>query len=140
MPAPGGSTVACLTDAVAPTAPTVNDNCARALIVTGPVASADPACNGIKTYTYTYEDCTGATYDWVYTYTITPILPVMNIQGTPPSICGASDGFITISNLDPNTDYNFSYNGGATGLISTNGVGEYVITGLGSGSYTGFYN
>src|SRR6185503_13681138 len=70
MPANGASTVACLADAVTPTPPAVSDNCGRTITPSAPVASADPLCAGIKTYTFTYTDCNGAAYNWIYTYTI----------------------------------------------------------------------
>src|SRR5690606_35681595 len=54
MPADDGTTVACAADAVAPTVPPVVDNCGRTLAVPTPVISADPACAGTKTYTYTF--------------------------------------------------------------------------------------
>jgi gliding motility-associated-like protein len=73
MPADGGSTVACVSDAqVVPTPPVVNNSCGDPAVVTGPVVSADPVCSGTKTYTWTYTDCTGANIPWVYTYTVTP--------------------------------------------------------------------
>ena len=72
--ASGSSTVvACVADAVAPTAllPVVTDNCGDTLTPTGPVISVElPTCEGNITYTYTYTDCEGNTHDWVYTYTI----------------------------------------------------------------------
>src|SRR5688500_20395912 len=70
MPAPGASTVACPTDAVAPAVPTVTDNCGRTITPSAPVVSADPACGGTKTYTYTFTDCAGVAHQWVYTYKI----------------------------------------------------------------------
>ena len=33
-------------------------------------ASADPACEGTKVYTFTYTDCAGNSAVWTYTYTI----------------------------------------------------------------------
>ena len=78
-PAAGSSTVACLADAVAPTPPTVLDNCGRTLTPGTPVAGTDPACAGTKTYTFTYTACDNTTTTWVFTYTISaPIL-------TPPA-------------------------------------------------------
>jgi gliding motility-associated-like protein len=77
MPAGEGSTIACATDATTPTPPTVVDNCNRTLTVSAPVVTPDPACAGTKTYTYTYTDCAGATYPWVYTYTISAPVVVM---------------------------------------------------------------
>jgi hypothetical protein len=49
----GGSTVACAALAVAPTLPTVTDNCGNTLTPTGPVVSSTPSCEGDVTYTYT---------------------------------------------------------------------------------------
>ena len=61
LPANGGSTVACISDAqVVPTPPAVNNSCGDPLTLTGPVVSADPVCSGTKTYTWTYTDCTGS--------------------------------------------------------------------------------
>lgn len=70
MPANGGSTVACVADAIAPVLPAVTDNCGNSLTPTGPVVSPAPACEGTMTYTYNYTDCEGNTHNWVYTYTI----------------------------------------------------------------------
>src|SRR5512146_1205134 len=72
-PADDGSTVACIADAqVVPTPPAPVNSCGDALTVAGPVVSADPVCSGIKTYTWTFTDCTGTSADWTYTYTINP--------------------------------------------------------------------
>jgi hypothetical protein len=70
MPADQASTIACAAQLVAPSVPTVTDNCGNILTPTGPVVSATPACEGNVTYTYTFTDCEGNTHDWVYTYTI----------------------------------------------------------------------
>jgi gliding motility-associated-like protein len=70
MPANAGSTVACAADIVAPMVPVVTDHCGNALTASAPVISDAPACEGVVTYTYTFEDCEGNTHDWVYTYTI----------------------------------------------------------------------
>jgi gliding motility-associated-like protein len=70
MPANAGSTVACAADIVAPTVPEVKDNCGNVLTASAPVITNAPACEGVVTYTYTFEDCEGNTHDWVYTYTI----------------------------------------------------------------------
>ena len=73
LPADDGSVVNCVSDAqVVPIPPVVNNSCGDPLTLTGPVVSADPVCSGTKTYTWTYTDCTGATGDWTYTYTVTP--------------------------------------------------------------------
>ena len=46
------------------------DNCNRVITPSAGVPSADPACNGVKTWTFTYTACDGTPYNWVYTYTI----------------------------------------------------------------------
>ncbi|MEY3237607.1 MAG: hypothetical protein RI883_1708, partial [Bacteroidota bacterium] len=70
IPPNGSSTVQCASAATVPTLPAFVDNCGRSLTVSAPVVSASPACEGIKTYSYTLTDCAGAMYAWVYTYTI----------------------------------------------------------------------
>src|SRR4029077_8560135 len=87
LPAPGASTVACPSDAVAPTPPTVTDNCGRVITPSAPVVSADPACAGTKTYTYTYTDCSGVGHDWVYTYTITAPTVTLPAPGASTVAC-----------------------------------------------------
>ena len=90
MPAAGASTVACPALAVAPTAPTVLDNCGRTLTVSAPVISAAVTCSGAQTYTYTYTSCSGTTYPWVYTYTISAPTVVMPANGSSTVACPAS--------------------------------------------------
>jgi gliding motility-associated-like protein len=70
VPVNAGSTVACVSEVLAPTVPTVLDNCGNVLTPTGPVVTASPVCEGTITYTYTFTDCEGNTHPWVYTYTI----------------------------------------------------------------------
>ncbi len=67
------STVECESSAVAPTVlPVVTDICGNTLSAPAPVISTTgtPSCEGTKTYTYTYTDCSGLQYVWAYTYTI----------------------------------------------------------------------
>src|SRR5687767_15924739 len=90
MPAPGTSTVDCPANAVAPTPPTVNDNCGRPLTVSAPVVSTPPACAGPITYTFTYTDCAGATYTWVHTTTVQPPTVTMPQPGTSTVDCPAN--------------------------------------------------
>ncbi|MBL7967501.1 MAG: T9SS type A sorting domain-containing protein [Prolixibacteraceae bacterium] len=71
MPAPQSATVACVSAATKPTPPVVTDNCGRTMTVDEGVASEDPTCNGIKTWTFKYKDCSNQEYNWVYTYNIT---------------------------------------------------------------------
>jgi hypothetical protein len=88
LPANGSSTVACISDAqVVPTPPVVNNSCGDPLTVTGPVVGADPVCSGTKTYTWDYTDCTGASTQWVYTYTITPPTATLPANGGVTVAC-----------------------------------------------------
>src|SRR4030095_9626633 len=90
LPPPGESTVACVANAVAPTPPTVTDNCGRVLTPSAPIVSADPVCAGIKTYTYTYTDCNGVAYNWIYTYTIAPPTVTLPAPGASTVACAAN--------------------------------------------------
>src|SRR5436189_1841944 len=87
MPSDGSSTVACPSDAVAPTPPVVSFPTRRSSDLTGPVVSADPPCAGTKTYTYTYTDCGGAAHAWVYTYTNSAPTVVMPSDGSSTVAC-----------------------------------------------------
>ena len=88
LPAPGSSTVPCVSDAqVVPTPPVVNNSCGDPLTLTGPVVGADPVCSGTKTYTWTYTDCTGTTGNWVYTYTISPSTFTLPANGGSTVAC-----------------------------------------------------
>jgi CHRD domain/HYR domain len=73
VPADGSSIVACFADAVEPTPPTVTDVCGTAItpvLVSGPNTVSLPTCEGTKTYTFTYTDCSGLISTWNYVYTI----------------------------------------------------------------------
>ncbi|MBK9150299.1 MAG: hypothetical protein IPM26_04580 [Saprospiraceae bacterium] len=66
------ATVSCPgeTDAPPMMIPIVSDNCAGILDTPQPVVSAKPDCNGIRTYTYSYDDGCGNETEWVFTYNI----------------------------------------------------------------------
>ncbi|HJW30302.1 MAG TPA: hypothetical protein VJ508_13815, partial [Saprospiraceae bacterium] len=87
LPANGSSTVACVANATQPTPPSVTNSCNSAIIPTGPVISANPACGGTKTYTWTYTDCTNVSAQWVYTYTISPPTLVVPAAGGSTVAC-----------------------------------------------------
>src|SRR4030095_7352300 len=89
LPADGASTVACPANAVAPTPPTVVDNCNRPITPSAPVVSADPVCAGTKTYTYTYTDCAGGSKTWIYTYTISAPIFTLPADGASTVACPA---------------------------------------------------
>ncbi|WP_442902338.1 immunoglobulin domain-containing protein, partial [Flavobacterium sp.] len=61
---------------------------------------------------------------------------------TNPTTCNGSDGSITISNLNPNSVYTFSYRDDGVQisptLINTNSSGSYTLNLLNSGSYSTF--
>lgn len=60
------------------------------------------------------------------------------LTGTNPSTCGASDGSIEISLLAPNTLYTITYNDPTpqSVTLTSNALGEIMITGLAAGTYT----
>ena len=73
------STIECITDATAPTTlPNVTEVCGNQIIPTGPVEGGTYIdCEGTKTFTYTYTDCSGLFDTWTYTYNI-------DIEANPP--------------------------------------------------------
>jgi len=91
MPANGAATVACPANTnTAPTTPTVLDNCGRTLTVSAPVISAIPTCTGTRTYTYTYTACNGTTFPWTFTYTVSPPIVTMPVNGAATVACPAN--------------------------------------------------
>ena len=140
---PATTTVQCASD-VPVTDPSVvtdeADNCTANPTVTFDSQTSDNnICDGEElTRIYEITDNCGNTSTVTHTIVIDSYTPTFTVAGTDPTTCGGTDGFITISGLDPNTDYTMEYNGNAAVTITTDGAGEYVITGLGSGSYTGF--
>jgi gliding motility-associated-like protein len=68
-----------------------------------------------------------------------PLAPTFTVSTTDPLSCGAFDGTITISGLNPSTSYNVNYDDdgttvGPTSMVS-NGAGDIVITGVDAGIY-----
>ncbi len=88
-PVPVSETVECLSDAIEPrNLPVVTDVCGNVLSAPEPIITDDPdpfTCEGIRTYSYTYEDCAGLTYDWSFTYTIAYSSPPAEIGPTVPT-------------------------------------------------------
>ncbi|MEX1192062.1 MAG: gliding motility-associated C-terminal domain-containing protein [Brumimicrobium sp.] len=64
--------------------------------------------------------------------------PTFTLSSSDPTSCGANDGEIIISGLDPNTNHDVSYNGGAATTYTSDGAGEIIITGLNAGTYDDF--
>ena len=116
------------------------DNCTAAPTVAFVSESTDGnSCNGeILTRIYSVTDDCGNSIDVTHTITIDSYTPSFSVSGTGPTSCNGADGTITLSGLDPNTDYDMNYDGGATNAITTNAAGDYVITGLLAGSYTNY--
>jgi hypothetical protein len=107
LPADDASTVNCIADATEPVPPVVTDFCGNSIVPTGPVRSADPACEGDITYTWTYTDCAGNSHDWTYTYTID--IPEPTITCSSPIDVNCYDGLVTeVNNLL--SDYNAGNN------------------------------
>ncbi|MGH1386555.1 hypothetical protein, partial [Kordia sp.] len=65
----------------------------------------------------------------------------VNFTQQNPSLCGASDGSISLSNLVPNSTYQLSYTVNANAVIVTvnaTDTGEIVLANLSGGTYTAF--
>jgi hypothetical protein len=85
-PVPTASTVECEVDAVEPAVlPVVEDVCGNVLPAPQPVMSSTVNCEGEITYTYTYTDCAGLDFVWVYTYTIEHSIPPFEVGGPVPT-------------------------------------------------------
>ncbi len=107
VPVNGAATVACPALATLPTPPVITSNCGETLTPSAPTIVNNPnpiACEGTRTYTWTYTDCEGNTHPWSFVYTIerndfmvpangaaTVACLVQATQPTPPSVmsdCG----------------------------------------------------
>ncbi|MBE0663944.1 MAG: T9SS type A sorting domain-containing protein [Bacteroidales bacterium] len=86
VPDNGSSDISCPSLAVAPTNPVIIDNCGRELELVSLVQTADntEGCAGQIEWTATYEDCSGTTYFWVYTYTV--LAPVVEMPDNGASV------------------------------------------------------
>jgi len=91
VPADGSATVECLADAIPPTTPVVTDVCGFNITPTliSTVDTPDPlSCEGTRTYTYEYSDCSGNTTNWSFVYTIDIITaPVLPADGSATVEC-----------------------------------------------------
>ncbi|MDH7447836.1 DUF7507 domain-containing protein [Aquimarina sp. 2201CG14-23] len=123
VPVDGSATVNDITDATQPTAPTVTDVCGNDItpVIT---ESADPTCDGIKTYTFTYTDCAGnsSIYNFIYTIDVTATL---EISDTSTSVCSNNSLAFNLSNLTPLSGVTFDWvitpNPNVTGATDGNG-------------------
>jgi trimeric autotransporter adhesin len=68
-------------------------------------------------------------------------LPAFTAIGTNPPTCNGSDGLITLSGLDPSTNYLVGYTDDGTVLapviLTSDAAGDLIISGLNPGSYNG---
>jgi hypothetical protein len=80
----------------------------------------------------TYNDINGCQI----TATITVnSLPTFTTAFTNPTICNGTNGTITLSGLQNNTNYTYTLNGGSATASTSNGSGQITISSLASGSY-----
>ncbi len=144
LPPNDGSTVECIAAAVQPPAPVVTDQCGNNLTPVV-VASADPVCEGVKTFDFTYTDCAGNSATYTYTYTIdlttSPVVPANDastveciadaVQPAAPVVvdqCGNTINPVITSSVDPVCEgiktYNFTY----TDCAGNSSVYTYTYT------------
>jgi len=116
------------------------DNCTADPIVAFVSESTDGnSCNGeIITRIYSVTDDCGNSIIVTHTILVDSYTPNFTVSGLGTNSCDGTDGTITLSGLTPNTNYEMSYDFGTTNPITTNGAGDYVITGLPAGSYTNY--
>ena len=73
-PVATAATVECIANATAPTTlPVVQDVCGTVIAAPTPTVTDNPdplTCEGMRTYTYVYTDCSGLTFTWNFVYTI----------------------------------------------------------------------
>ncbi|PWH86467.1 LamG-like jellyroll fold domain-containing protein [Brumimicrobium oceani] len=137
------TTVQCLTDVPAVDPAVIldeADNCTANPTVAFVSESTDGnSCNGeIITRIYGVTDVCGNSINVTHTILVDSYTPIFTVTGQGTTSCDGTDGEITLSGLSPNTNYEMSFDGGATNSITTNATGDYVITGLPAGSYTNF--
>lgn len=76
------------------------------------------------------------------TITVNPLPSFTTTVSQQPTICGATDGIITLSGLVNSTNYSLTYSDGSviTGPfgIQTTNTGTYSITNLNAGTYSNF--
>jgi len=113
-------------------------------LITDPNAIYTPgvadATAGTVTLTWTSDPspCSIVSDDMIIT--ITPG-PAFIVAGTDPTTCNGVDGSIVFTGLNPTTSYDITYDNGSgptTITITTDAAGNYTLSGLGAGAYTGF--
>ena len=113
------------------------------LVITAGSGLIDLSASAPGTYTVTYTTPAPICFDTeTFVITVNPEPAIDALAYTDPSACAIADGTITISGLDPTTNYDITYSAsgvpqGPTGMMS-DGAGNIIINGLGIGSYTDF--
>jgi len=137
------TTVQCLADVPAVDISVISDeadNCTANPIVAFVSETSDGnTCNGeIITRIYSVTDDCGNSINVTHTILVDSYTPTFTVSGQGTTSCDGNDGTITLSGLSPNKNYVMSFNGGTTNPITTNGAGDFIITGLSAGSYTNY--
>ncbi|MEO9533829.1 MAG: T9SS type A sorting domain-containing protein [Crocinitomicaceae bacterium] len=94
---------------------------------------------GTLTYTVTGVDVNGCQNTDVVDITVYANPPVFTVGTTNPTICGAADGFLTLSGLTPSTTYDIYYNNGSNQgpfSLTTDGSGNVDVNGIAAGAIT----
>lgn len=106
--------------------------------VIGNTNRIEDLCAG--TYYFTFTDGNDCSIEEEITL-VDPSEISYNIVGVNPT-CGNTDGSITLSSLEANTDYYLSYNFDGilipVQVITADAAGEYEIANIGAGAYTDF--
>ena len=102
---------------------------------------ADQSAVGVSGIYYIQSESNGCT-DIEAVNVVVNETPSFTVSGTDPSVCNASDGFITIDGLDPSTDYTLSYDSLATTsqtvTITSDATGAFILNGFEAGLYDAF--
>ncbi|PWH84994.1 HYR-like domain-containing protein [Brumimicrobium oceani] len=135
--------VDCLADVPLPDISVVTDeadNCTANPAVAFVSENSDGnTCNGEElTRVYSVTDDCGNTIDVTQTIVVEVFDPVFTLSSTNPTTCQGNEGTITISGLNPSSNYEITYNSGTPFSVTTDINGEHIITGLIEGTYTGF--
>jgi gliding motility-associated-like protein len=106
--------------------------------------SFNPSTAGIGTHTitYTFTDGNGCTGSSTVDIVVNTNLD-FTLTSTNPTVCGGSDGTVTIGGLSNNTNHIVSYDDNSVtvgpSVFISSASGEIVISGLNAGTYTDFY-
>lgn len=100
--------------------------------------SVSPVIQTTYTVTCTVNNCTSSAGSIIISIDPGPVFGA--IIPSSPSVCGGSDGALSLPGLLPSTSYqvNYLFSGNPfASTLSTNASGTLIITGLSAGAYTG---